>query len=87
MVPRLSGTVGATTLTVDQLAAHTHIAEQVANQGFYMVGNYGKTTGQVSQETSSTGNSASHTHSLAGSTTSITSIPLFYALSFIIRCA
>lgn len=89
----LSGTVGATTLTVEQLASHTHFTQ----------GYYGATNGPdrecqsrklisgdpVESSTSilSSGNSQPHTHTLDGASGEASSLPPYYVLSFIMRCA
>ena len=85
----LSGTVGETTLTVEQLAAHNHqipfdlllpLAGSSVNK-FPKSGSYG-------QSTDSTGGSQPHTHSLSGiSSETADSLPPYYALSFIMRIA
>ena len=86
MVPRLSGTVGATTLTVEQLASHNHYAlSYVAahnGQKFYPNNDiYAK------DYSGFTGESQSHTHTLSGATSSQgNNLPLYYVLSFIMRC-
>ena len=93
----VSGTVGGTTTTVAQTAAHGHVATLRA--GYYsniadvdgtlpfgtgVVGYSAKT----SEETNKAGTSASHTHSLSGvKSGSASSLPPYYALAFIMRCA
>lgn len=93
----VSGTVGATTTTLAQTAAHGHVATLRA--GYYsniadvdgtlpfgtgVVGYSAKT----SEETNKAGTSASHTHSLSGvKSGSASSLPPYYALAFIMRCA
>ena len=83
----VSGTVGATTLTVAQLAAHGHdftICRDDAGTGYVDTGsNQG---GEYATQTS--GSSASHTHSLTGvKSGSASSLPPYYALAYIMRCA
>ena len=81
----LSGTVGATTLTVEQLAIHGHTAP--INLG------YGPDSGSAhdiwkntgSRSISNTGGSQSHTHTLDGASGSANSLPPYYALSYIMR--
>lgn len=84
----LSGTVGETTLTVEQLAAHNHqipfdlllpLAGSSVNK-FPKSGSYG-------QSTDSTGGSQPHTHTLSGASGAADSLPPYYALSYIMRIA
>ena len=84
----ISGTVGSTTLSVDQIASHGH---QIRS-GAYGLGNEGITCKdsfdhQNSNLVSDAGGSQSHTHGLSGTSSNATSLPLFYALSFIMRVA
>ena len=81
----LSGTVGATTLTVDQLASHGHpytapnpvLNAQSANARTECK-SQSATTGLV-------GGSQPHTHDLAGVSGEASNMPPYYALSYIIR--
>ena len=84
----LSGTVGQTTLTVEQLAAHNHqipfdlllpLAGSSVNK-FPKSGSYG-------QRTDSTGGSQPHTHTLSGASGAADSLPPYYALALIMRIA
>lgn len=61
----VSGTVGDTTLTTDQIPAHTHTVtgQQLASAA---VGNFCLTVGGTSFTTSSTGGGNSHTHTFTG---------------------
>ena len=79
----LSGTVGETTLTEAQMPSHTHT---------FGIGTYGSSAeakGNTSskQRTDATGGSQSHTHSLSGASGETSSLPPYYALSFIMRIA
>lgn len=92
----VSGTVGATTLTEKQLAAHGHkmrytdISYQARDysgdindsaQGWNLKGFDGL-------ETSTAGGSQPHTHTLSGvKSGSASSLPPYYTLAFIMRCA
>ena len=83
----LSGTVGSTTLTVEQLASHTH----KCNQGTTDSGG-GRFTGGGDYEgvdltTYPTGGSKPHTHNLSGASGEAQSLPPYYALALIMRCA
>ena len=87
----LSGTVGATTLTVEQIASHGHSYNFQSSKrdcawadeptmGFWL--NIKAAT------TGASGGSQSHTHSLAGiKSGSANSLPPYYALALIMRCA
>ena len=79
----ISGTVGDTTLSVEQIAAHTHRMGRLEGGGGYAV--YTGTTGDLSA-TMSTGGSQSHTHALSGAKSgSASSLPPYYALAYIMR--
>ena len=86
----LSGTVGDTTLTVEQIASHGHQTYYLANDGgggsAWRVGESGNFTGKIS--TTSAGGSKVHTHSLTGiKSGSASSLPPYYALAYIMRYA
>lgn len=85
---RLSGTVGATTLSESQIAEHKHTVDITTNywiadgagQHYYIAMPNG------SLLTASTGGSQSHKHSFSGvSTSSNSNLVPYYALSYIIR--
>ncbi|WP_462400439.1 hypothetical protein [Desulfovibrio piger] len=86
----LSGTVGETTLTVEQLAGHTHTFG-VSGSGTGTSNSWvpaSSTSGAGSYpKTSQTGGSQSHTHSLSGASGAADSLPPYYALSYIMRTA
>lgn len=82
----LSGTVGATTLTVKQLASHAHTVQGT----YYDSGGFGGgNTGiwATSVTTSAVGDSQPHTHTLDGASGEASSLPPYYALSYIMRTA
>ena len=86
----ISGTVGETTLTVEQIASHGHQTYYLANDGgggnAWRVGESGNFTGKIN--TTSAGGSKVHTHSLTGAKSgSASSLPPYYALAYIMRCA
>ena len=91
MVPSasLSGTVGATTLTVKQLASHHHPVP--ASSADYITAGTGQQYYFLRPgsgvNTSSTGGSESHTHTLSGASGAADSLPPYYALSYIMRIA
>lgn len=86
----LSGTVGDTTLSVAQMANHTHQCSFVASTdrdaGSFTNGLHSPSEPRLI--TDSTGDSQPHTHSLSGvSSEAAGSLPPYYALSFIMRIA
>ena len=92
----VSGTVGATTLTESQLAAHGHTAQLRSghwdNFGQLPEGQpYGSGvadwTTRTSEKSHNTGSSQSHTHSLVASTGTASSLSPYYALAYIMRVA
>lgn len=83
---RLSGTVGATTLSTSQMPSHTH---SVPNQtglntsGYHLDGwSWGDPL-----KTDSAGGSQPHTHTLDGASGEASSLPPYYVLSYVMRCA
>ncbi len=82
----LSGTVGETTLTVEQLASHRHTVRGTGNAsgGF---GGGGSGIWEATATTSSVGDSQPHTHTLDGASGEASSLPPYYALSYIMRTA
>lgn len=83
----LSGTVGETTLTEAQMPKHTHTtphANASTGSGGYVGG--GNVT-QINWPTGPTGSSQPHTHTLDGASGEASSLPPYYALSFIMRIA
>ena len=80
----LSGTVGATTLTVEQLASHAHdMVERPEGGGRHHTGEGGQP--YTAGWTNYTGGSKSHTHTLSGASGSANSLPPYYALAYIMR--
>ena len=79
----LSGTVGNTTLTVAQMPSHTH----TFSKGTY--GSNAEATGNSSskQTTDATGGSRPHSHTLSGASEEASSLPPYYTLAYIMRCA
>ena len=84
----LSGTVGETTLTVEQLATHSHATSLGASRQI----NWGN-NGAVpylepgSLSTGSIGGSQPHTHTLDGASGETSFLPPYYALAYIMRTA
>lgn len=85
----LSGTVGATTLTVEQLASHTHGYRKVTSWNGWNGTNDGNDCKppKDGQPTDATGSSQPHTHTLDGASGEAKILPPYYALSFVMRCA
>ena len=80
----LSGTVGATTLNIEQLASHYHYSLSWVSSGGSKV--FPWNGSDALDISANTGGSQSHAHSLSNVTSSNgNNLPLFYALSFIIR--
>ena len=83
----LSGTVGQTTLSVEQLASHTH-KYTIGNGGAWEASgaSYRESTeNRIQISTTSTGGSQSHTHTLDGESGEASSLPPYYALAYIMR--
>ena len=83
----LSGTVGATTTSVAQTASHNHefFLGDASGKGAPLVGTSNLRWGNYG--TYATGNSQSHTHSLAASTGTASSLSPYYALAYVMRIA
>lgn len=79
----LSGTVGDTTLTVEQMPSHTHTASY---GGVYDVqGNNLRVSRNLATNTGATGGSQPHTHTLSGASGETNGLPPYYALAYIMR--
>lgn len=80
--------MGETTLTTEQLASHIHEVGMYAHGpagggNTYITGYPGWTT---NTETSEVGGSQAHTHDLSNASSSQSSnLPMYYALSYIMR--
>ena len=85
--PGVSGTVGETTLTVEQLARHTHVSHTGNNLDNVNAGIITVASFIQGGTTSWTGSSASHTHSLSGSSGTADILPPYYALALIMHIA
>ena len=82
--PGVSGTVGQTTLTVAQLAKHSHSYRSNIQTGH--VTDDG-TALEYPEEfnTGTTGDSQPHTHTLSGASGEANNLPPYYALAYIMR--
>lgn len=82
----LSGTVGATTLTKEQMPSHTHSYTRYSSKAGEGR-SYEQWYADSTQNTGATGGSQPHTHDLTGASGDASSLPPYYVLSFIMRCA
>lgn len=83
----LSGTVGSTTLTVEQLANHAHSYSRGETNRAYTGGVAVPLDRLVTDQTGGTGSSQSHTHTLSGPSGKASTLPPYYALAYIMRTA
>ena len=85
----ISGTVGSTTLSVEQMPSHTHGYRKVTRWNGWNGTNDGNDCKPPSdgQPTDATGGSQAHTHALSGEAGKADTLPPYYALSFVMRCA
>ena len=82
----LSGTVGQTTLTKEQMPSHTHSYTRYSSKGGEGR-SYEQWYADSTQNTGATGGSQAHTHTLSGASGQANSLPPYYVLSFIMRVA
>ena len=85
----LSGTVGETTLSETQMTSHRHglIVRTSSRNAAWETGDPMFWQYAKNGETEPTGGSQAHTHDLTGTSGDASSLPPYYALSFIMRCA
>ena len=85
----LSGTVGETTLTVEQLASHAHTTMVNSNisGSYHMQPGGGAYYNEGAFPSTNTGGSQPHTHTLLGASGAADSLPPYYALALIMRIA
>ena len=80
----ISGTVGETTLTKEQMPSHEHTV--MANTRHVVAGGSLAVPKYLEGDTGSAGGSQSHTHSLSGATSkTASSLPPYYAGHYVIR--
>lgn len=84
----ISGTVGSTTLTVEQIPNHVHGSREFVAPGTV----YGAMSSVANHFTNAegtygTGGSQPHTHALSVASGSANSLPPYYTLAYIMRCA
>ena len=83
----VSGSVGSTTLSTSQMPSHTHSITGTYRKDGYGGGspwNGGAWSGTSSASTGSAGSSWGHSHDFSGTSTTVTTLPPYYALAFII---
>lgn len=82
----MTGNVGNTTLTIDQIPAHTHSVGVGNNDGAWPYANGCSDLNGWSNIGGTTGGGKPHTHSLSNVTsTAASSLPPYYALAYIIK--
>ena len=85
----LSGTVGETTLSVEQIASHLHTTTLSSNisGSYHMQPGSGAYYNTSAFPSANTGGSQPHTHTLSGASGAADSLPPYYALALIMRIA
>ena len=85
----LTGTVGETTLTEAQMPSHDHQCSFVAStpEGAGSFTNGLHNPNEPPLITNSTGGSQPHTHALSGVSGEASSLPPYYTLAYVMRCA
>ena len=84
----LSGTVGATTITGEQLAIHHHPMKKFVLTAYSTgINQTYAENGDTDTTTLLAGGSQPHTHSLSGASGEASSLPPYYALALIMRIA
>ena len=80
----LSGTVGETTLTAQQMPSHSHSTNSGTTNA---AGGSQRSEVAGQRQTGSAGGSQPHTHTLDGASSEANGLPPYYALALIMRCA
>lgn len=83
----LSGTVGATTLSVEQMPSHVHSGVERSGGPDHHHSAEGAGYYTSYSNTDAAGGSKSHTHTLSGASGAADSLPPYYALAYIMRTA
>ena len=83
----LSGTVGETTLTVEQLASHRHGEIHNYGEGTDTHAHFDFSVRNGEKTGITAGGSQPHTHTLSGASGAADSLPPYYALALIMRIA
>ena len=81
----LSGTVGATTLSVEQMPSHVHSGVERSGGPDHHHSAEGAGYYTSYSNTDAAGGSKSHTHTLSGASGAADSLPPYYALAYIMR--
>ena len=82
----VSGSVGATTLSVEQLASHGHYYNGSYARYLVSYGGEGLIFHQTGDTTGAAGSNASHTHSISSaSTTSGSNLPPYQSINYVMR--
>ena len=81
----VTGTVGETTLSVEQLASHTHTAPAAAQDAGGGIIAGGSGSSGSTWTLSYTGGSQQHSHALDGVSGEASNLPPYYALAYIMR--
>lgn len=82
-----SGTVGATTLSVDQMPWHVHYGVERSGGNNWHHTNEGAAYFTSYSQTDAAGGNQPHTHSMTGTVSAANNLPPYYALAWIMRCA
>lgn len=85
--PGVSGTVGATTLSVEQMPSHVHSGVERSGGPDHHHSAEGAGYYTSYSNTDAAGGSKSHTHTLSGASGAADSLPPYYALAYIMRTA
>lgn len=84
----ISGTIGATTLSVGQMPIHGHKIPASWDDAQGRGGEIPAVTRYLdNSDSAGTGGSLSHTHTLSGASGEASSLPPYYTLAYIMRCA
>ena len=83
----VSGTVGATTLSVEQMPWHVHYGVERSGGNNWHHTNEGAAYFTSYSQTDAAGGNQPHTHSMTGTVSAANNLPPYYALAWIMRCA
>ena len=81
--------MGAHTLSVEEISSHKHVYYQTLQTSDPQLPNGSQwgISATLARDTEYTGGSQSHTHDFTGSTAQGSTLPMYYTLSYIMRCA
>ena len=83
----LAGTVGETTLSIEQMPEHGHPYSKAATGRAYTGGSSSTLDKIVADNTGEMGSSQPHTHPLEGGTNQADSLPPFLSFEMVVRVA